>query len=103
MCGIIAVLGRASERPPPDAEQVIAALELAEGAIALGHEGLLAAATHVEAVDRSLRGVPGVTALVESPDLATTLRRRMDALHLAVGEVDQRLDSGALRLPAREM
>ena len=48
MCGIIAVLRRRARRTPPEADQLIAALDLAAGALALGPDGLLAAAHLLE-------------------------------------------------------
>src|SRR3954452_13553840 len=98
MCGIIAVLRRRSERTPPSAEQLLAALDLADGALALGQEGMLAAAAHVESVDRSLRGVPGVIALVGTPELFLQIERRIAGMEAAVAAFEQALDAGELQL-----
>src|SRR3954454_22708413 len=103
MCGIIAVLRRPSRRTPPTADQLLAALDLADGAMALGREGLLAAAKHIEAIDRSLRGVPGVVALTEDAALFDRIDARTAAIGGQVARFEKALDAGELHLDPTEL
>ncbi|MGH9137516.1 MAG: hypothetical protein ACRD0G_10775, partial [Acidimicrobiales bacterium] len=65
MCGIIAVVRRRADRPPPDPGTVRALLDEALAAPA--------AAGPLEEADRLLRGVPGVQALLAAPDLVAAV------------------------------
>ncbi|MFN9274184.1 MAG: hypothetical protein ACK6D2_00440, partial [Planctomycetota bacterium] len=84
MCGIIAVLRRASARPAPTAASLRAAMAAAEtalaGAVDVGKLDLAAQA--LGGLDAALRGVPGLTALLADRALADELAAR--ALALAV-------------------
>ncbi|MGH9279065.1 MAG: SIS domain-containing protein, partial [Acidimicrobiales bacterium] len=61
------------------------------------------AATLVIAVADALRGVPGVRALVGSPELAHLLRRRLDRLDAELGRIEARLDAGEDGLATTEV
>ena len=78
MCGIIAVLRRRSYRPVPAAADLTAPLEGASSLLASASASALAAtldelAGRVEGVDRALRGVPGITALLADRGLPAVL------------------------------
>ncbi|HWJ63867.1 MAG TPA: SIS domain-containing protein [Acidimicrobiales bacterium] len=75
MCGIIAVVRRRSVRSTPTSAELLALLDgAAEALRAAPAEGLAGAvadiAERVEAVDRLLRGTPGIAALVNDRGLA---------------------------------
>ncbi len=92
MCGIVAILRRPSRRPPPSARDLLPKLDLA--LTALGDMGTLAeAAVAVEEVDRALRGVPGVTALLGSPTLAHELGHRLTTLEKELSRLEAALDA----------
>ncbi|MFN9703791.1 MAG: SIS domain-containing protein, partial [Planctomycetota bacterium] len=82
MCGIIAVLRRASARPAPTAASLRAAMAAAEtalaGAVDVGKLDLAAQA--LGGLDAALRGVPGLTALLADRALADELAARAQAL-----------------------
>lgn len=94
MCGIIAVLRRASRRPPPSPAALTAHLAIAERALATGHEvaSLEAAATALQAMDRELRGVPGLRCLLDASTTAAEWRQRLLALQQGVTVFEQSLD-----------
>src|SRR6478672_4009314 len=84
MCGIVAVLRRPTDRPPPElaglADLVAAARSEVDHGIAhveTRRRDFEAAAGHLGTVDAALRGSAGVRALLGDPartrDLATTL------------------------------
>jgi glucosamine--fructose-6-phosphate aminotransferase (isomerizing) len=109
MCGIIAVLRQRSGRPAPDGATLVAALDRAVAAVdgattaAALREALTAAADEVAGVDRLLRGVPGVRALVEAPGLADDLEVRLDRLREANVALEAELDQGRVELHDDEL
>ena len=99
MCGIIAVIRRPTDRQPPTATEVTAALagalaDLEPSSAALPDPRRLDAITaRVVEVDRSLRGAAGAAALVADPVLLgelTHLARRLDR---EVSAIEEALDS----------
>jgi glucosamine--fructose-6-phosphate aminotransferase (isomerizing) len=109
MCGIVAVLRRPAGRPSPEPAWLGGELQAAWAVVA-SHDGpapdpdrLELAATHVEAVDRALRGSPGVAALLGRPRLAEDLDERVGALGRVLAEVEADLDAGRFQLPAGEV
>src|SRR4051794_4712711 len=110
MCGIVAVVRRRSDRTPPllsellaDAQRAAvhldAALEAMVPTAGDPRKLLLEAATHIEAVDQALRGVPGVQALVSDPAGAELLAVELAAQTERCGEIDARLDAEATGNP----
>ncbi len=105
MCGIIAVMRRASTRSSPVPGDLRETMQ--EGETALAHAATAARAIAVDlqrahealaAVDRSLRGVPGLRCLLGHPDLIDDLDARAARLEDAVGQLELRIDSGSLQL-----
>ncbi|MFP5317313.1 MAG: SIS domain-containing protein [Acidimicrobiia bacterium] len=93
MCGIVAVLRRPSRREPPSSDVLVAGFDAALAAAAdLGTLG--DAASAVEDVDRALRGVPGVRALLADAWLPAALTSRLDRLDSEVLRIEGWLDSG---------
>ncbi len=100
MCGIVAVLRRPSERTPPDLAELLADLQragvhlsLTPAAAALGEVARL-----IENVDSSLRGVPGLTALLANPAGATAIAGELAGQQLRLRELEERFDSAETEL-----
>src|SRR5436853_5095795 len=91
MCGIVAVLRRPSRRPPPSPDAVLGPLDAALAAVDLDTVDEVAAS--VAAVDQSLRGVPGVRALVD-PEVRAAVESRVAALEAEVARLEAGLDAG---------
>ena len=105
MCGIIAVLRRRSDRLPPEAAELQARLDAAAGALDTALPdlaGLAAAAAALEDAERTLRGVPGVLALVGDDGLATAIDSAANRLWSLVAGIEATLDEGALAGSALE-
>lgn len=98
MCGIVAVLRRPSRREPPTSDALVAGLDAALAAVARPAT-VAAAASAVEQVDASLRGVPGVRALLGDAWLPAALVSRLDRLEAEVARIEGWLDSGAPEVP----
>ena len=96
MCGIIAVLRRASRRAPPAADRLSTLLDQAAAKIAgdPDAEQLEAAAEALEALDRELRGVPGLWTLLQAPAFAAQLGADAAAQRARVTAIEQHLDEG---------
>jgi glucosamine--fructose-6-phosphate aminotransferase (isomerizing) len=109
MCGIIAVLGREPSRTPPDPAAVARALDqLAAGFDASdggppGGQQLAALAGAAAALDRDLRGVPGLRTLLAHPDLVALIEERTLALQQDVATIEAKLDAGDLSLAGAEL
>ena len=103
MCGIVAVLRRRSDTTPPSADELLAGVEAAFAALDAGAGALGQAAGRLEAVDRRLRGVAGVHALLGAPGLADKLSERMAAAHTAVSALERDLDAHRLPLSGSEL
>src|SRR5581483_12016394 len=96
MCGVVAVLRRRSDRPPPDAAEL-------SGALAAGPAGLADAAAGLEALDGRLRGPAGVRVLATHPGLADRLAGAMVEARSAVAGLEADLDARRLRLAGTEV
>jgi glucosamine--fructose-6-phosphate aminotransferase (isomerizing) len=104
MCGIIAVLRNRSARPVPQLaplrdrlDEALARLELAvagSGGPAWPDEELTAVAGLLEAVDRELRGPPGVACLLTVAGGADQVADRGAALSAVLDDFEERLDTG---------
>ena len=80
MCGIIAVVRRRSARTAPTTASLLALLDGAAGSLRSAPAGevadvLVALADRVEAVDRLLRGTPGIAALLGDRTLGPAVDR----------------------------
>ena len=116
MCGIVAVLRRPSTRLVPDAGEILSELsraaELLVGAIppatndGVDAEQLSQAAETVEAVDRLLRGAPGLTALLARLGegfVADDVERRATDMLEELGGLEAALDGGEILLSPNEL
>src|SRR5579863_8547911 len=105
MCGIIAVMRRASDRRPPAPDDLLAAMRRGReaAAAALGANGeispsLEAAEQHLNSVDRALRGIPGLRCMLAHPELVTEIDACAEGVERSVRQLEQAIDSGALEL-----
>jgi glucosamine--fructose-6-phosphate aminotransferase (isomerizing) len=94
MCGIVAIATRDSSRPLPDlsalADRLRAVADaLSSKAAALDCATLDVRAAELIAIDRALRGAPGVVALVNDPIGAATLAYCADALDSALAACER--------------
>ena len=104
MCGIIAVLRNRSARPVPQfaplrdrLDEALARLELAvagSGGRAWPAEEMTAVAGLLEAVDRELRGPPGVACLLAVAGGADQVADRGAAVAAVLDDFEERLDTG---------
>jgi glucosamine--fructose-6-phosphate aminotransferase (isomerizing) len=97
MCGIIAVLRRPGRREAPDARALLAAIDGAERTLAasLDPGALTAAADALDGVDRALRGVPGLWALLRDAEAAAAIAARAQAMQERLAAFERSLDAGA--------
>ncbi|MDE0161372.1 MAG: SIS domain-containing protein [Acidimicrobiaceae bacterium] len=104
MCGIVAVVRRPSTRPVPGAADVTGMVEAAvtalsdAAALAGGRLGDIAqqlgpAAERLHAANGLLGGVAGLRLLIESPEVAGTLRDLIDGATASVAALEARLDA----------
>jgi glucosamine--fructose-6-phosphate aminotransferase (isomerizing) len=106
MCGIIAVLGREPSRTPPDPAGLGRLLDLLAGGVDGGaaQPGRLGAlADAAAALDRELRGVPGLLTLLAHPDLVVRIDERAATVQQDVATIEAKLDAGALALAAADL
>ncbi len=101
MCGIIAVLRRRSDRQPPSSTEVLALLEGAADQLRAAPDADLAAvlgvlAGRAEAVDRLLRGTPGIRALLGDRSLAATVDGLAEGIADALADREAALDEAAV-------
>jgi glucosamine--fructose-6-phosphate aminotransferase (isomerizing) len=106
MCGIIAVVRRASERTPPSTDELLGLLEAGSEALSTALTAafdspdlpalLGRAAAPIEEADRLLHGVAGVRALLADAALVTTADRMLADVGERLVDLEQRLDRGAL-------
>src|SRR5918994_7960682 len=105
MCGIIAVVRRASERQPPTPEEIRALVVEGAGRLTgddLDVAGLDGVADDLTSADGLLRGVPGVQCLLAHPDLAAAVDGAVDRLWENVAALEAELDGGRLEGAALE-
>ena len=99
MCGIIAIVRRASDRRPPEAAEIIALVTpwaqrlwgVADddhllGALRLAGDDLLAA-------NQLLLGVPGVVCLLGSRELPPALIAAVAAINAAIDQIESHLEA----------
>ena len=91
MCGIIGVISRRPTRQAPSHDEIVGLLDRAVAEI--GDVPAVTAA--IVGVDSLLKGLPGVTALVDRHELVAAITSRLDQLDAYVGDVDRELESGA--------
>ena len=101
MCGIIAVVRRRTARTIPDHASILGLLDpladlLAGNDLSSLDARLEQAARALEDANALLRGVPGVEALLQSPDLRAAVARETDDIAFALAAVDAKLDAGAV-------
>jgi glucosamine--fructose-6-phosphate aminotransferase (isomerizing) len=101
MCGIIAVVRRPSDREPPAADELVGLIEPVPGRLAglrtdeLTAEAIDAVSERLESADATLRGVPGVRALLAAPDLVAAIDRLTGEIEAEVVRLDHGLDETA--------
>jgi glucosamine--fructose-6-phosphate aminotransferase (isomerizing) len=88
MCGIIGVISRRPTRPVPTESEIVELLDRAVAAIA----DVAAVTPLVGDVDALLKGLPGLMALVDRPQLVAAITARLDQLDAFAAEVDHRLE-----------
>ncbi|HEX5053760.1 MAG TPA: SIS domain-containing protein [Planctomycetota bacterium] len=95
MCGIIAVLRRASRRQPPAVERLQALAGEAERAFAppLDATTLAGAADALGGLDAQLKSVAGLWSLLQHPQLVRDLRARLETMQSALAEFERTLDA----------
>ncbi len=97
MCGIVGVLSRPSSRRPPQAHDVLAALDEALAALDLPADArpdrLSGVTDRLREVDRSLSGVPGVLALLRAEGLDAAIRERLERFDAVVRATDERIET----------
>ncbi|MEO6653214.1 MAG: SIS domain-containing protein [Ilumatobacteraceae bacterium] len=89
MCGIIGVLSRRPTRPVPSRDELIGLLDRA----AELRDDLPALIDTLSTVDRLLRGLPGVTALIDQHEFAASVTARLDQLDGCADAVDAAIES----------
>ncbi len=109
MCGIVAIASRAlrttsatgvEELCAPDLGVLVATTQLAAerlGEVALEPTVLETLAGDLEVVDRALRGPGGVAALLADPLASASLGYAAEAVHVAVGSLDLRIEAAIER------
>ncbi len=98
MCGIIAVLRRASQRQPPAPDRLFCFVADAERALAAGHDAasLDAAAQSLARLDKDLKGVPGLWSLLQNATATRELKSRVQALQAVISAFEGTLDQTAV-------
>jgi glucosamine--fructose-6-phosphate aminotransferase (isomerizing) len=89
MCGIVGILSRPSTRAVPTAAEVLAGLDRALAA----RPDVAAVAGALWDVDRTLRGIPGVRALVDHRELLAGVTARLDQLDAFATERERELEA----------
>jgi glucosamine--fructose-6-phosphate aminotransferase (isomerizing) len=92
MCGIVGIVSRPSTRPVPTAEEVLDGLDAALTA----RPDAAAVAVGLAAVDRLLRGLPGIRLLVDRLELLAAIEARLDEADAFVAALERRLEAGGL-------
>ena len=88
MCGIIGVISRRPTRPVPTESEIVVLLDRAVAAI----DDVPAVTNTLAEVDALLKGLPGLIALVDRPQLVAAIIARLDQLDAFVADVDRRLE-----------
>src|SRR6478735_12786319 len=92
MCGIIGVISRRPSRAVPTDSEIIELLDRAVAAIG----DVPAAAALVGEVDALLKGLPGLMALADRPQLVAAITASLDRLDAFALEVEHRIDADDL-------
>ncbi|TDT17816.1 glucosamine--fructose-6-phosphate aminotransferase (isomerizing) [Ilumatobacter fluminis] len=92
MCGIVGIISRPPTRPIPTEQEILAAFDAAEAAVA----DPATAATELSAADRLLAGVPGALALIDRHEFVVEIEARLTRLDAAIAEFDGELDEGVV-------
>ena len=92
MCGIIGVISRRPTRPVPIDSDIVELLDRAVAAI----DDVASVTRFVGEVDGLLKGLPGVMALVDRPQLLAAITARLDQLDAFAADVDRRLEVDGL-------
>jgi glutamine---fructose-6-phosphate transaminase (isomerizing) len=106
MCGIIGIVSRPPTRATPPVSDLLGGLDQALAAVDAPDPSAvdLGAVTQpIAAVDRALRGLPGVLALVGRPDAVASITARLGQLDAFVTAVEADLDASGDRLDATEI
>jgi glutamine---fructose-6-phosphate transaminase (isomerizing) len=103
MCGIIGIVSRPPTRATPAADDLVAGLDRAVGAITATPVDVVGAAVHARSVDDALRGLPGVLALVGHVDVVASISSRLDRLDAATSEIERGLDANVDQLGAEDL
>jgi glucosamine--fructose-6-phosphate aminotransferase (isomerizing) len=88
MCGIIGVISRRPTRPVPTESEIVDVLDRAVAAI----DDVVLVTQLVGEVDALLKGLPGVMALVDRPQLVAAITARLDQLDAFAADLDRRLE-----------
>lgn len=106
MCGIIGVVRRRSTRVPPELGPLVTDLDGARALID-GWRGSIVdldvAATMIERVDRTLRGVPGVCALLADRAGTLAIEYALDTIVRLLVTAETALDSGGAGVAAADL
>ena len=81
MCGIIGVISRRPTRPVPTESEIVELLDRAVAAI----DDVPAVTNTLAEIDALLKGLPGLIALVDRPQLVAAITARLDQLDAFVG------------------
>src|SRR5262245_2342692 len=98
MCGIVGIVSRPPTRGVPEPAEVLAQLDAALAA--RGDPRAVGAV--LDEVDAMLRGLPGLLALIDFPELVPAVTARLDQLDAYAATVDAALAHGALDADALE-
>src|SRR4051812_39684276 len=101
MCGIIAVVRRRTARTLPDRDRILGLLDPLEDLLRRDDltsldTRLAQAADALEEANALLGGVPGVEALLHSPELRAAVARETEDIAFAIAAIDTKLDAGAV-------
>src|SRR5256885_12806987 len=106
MCGIIAVVRRKATRTPPAPEDVLGLLQPLPALLAVDHvdetleQRLREAVNALDDANALLCGVPGLHALLYSPDVRAAIGWHCTQIGDDLAAIDRELDSGRINLDA---
>src|SRR5438445_5677019 len=100
MCGIVAVVRRKATRTSPSPDDVLRVLQPLAGALEKGRldDALTDVADALTEANGLLSGVPGVQALLVSPDLRAAVHALCAEIGIELARIDGELDRGDLAL-----
>lgn len=94
MCGIICVLSRKADRPAPDRDEVLDALDTGRRLLELRDASRVAEATRaLAAADTLLKGEPGVRALVGNRELVAGINAAVAAILPVLAAIESDLEA----------